>query len=173
MTYSISGISYLITRNSIFSEWTEIVLSLQGVWIFVLFVLKRRVFQLFQQKFVVFFFFSRLNVIFEWNFIFINSLDGMAQRMQVLLSGALRLIQEFKQNRYELLCTCWSSIMLIYSSCEIYNVKYSNSPLSWIEFDMYWLMYMEILCIRKCTQKSRKAECEYQKNYYRLIYHMM
>ncbi|XP_031623657.1 G-protein coupled receptor Mth2-like [Contarinia nasturtii] len=50
MTYSISGISYLIWRSSIFSEWTEIILSLQGVWIFILFVLKRRVFHLIKQR---------------------------------------------------------------------------------------------------------------------------
>lgn len=52
MTYSISGISYLITRNSIFSEWTEIILSLQGVWIFILFILKPRVFVLMRKRFV-------------------------------------------------------------------------------------------------------------------------
>lgn len=52
MTYSISAISYLITRHSIVSEWTEIILSLQGVWIFILFVLKPHVFRLMTQRFV-------------------------------------------------------------------------------------------------------------------------
>ncbi|XP_055295019.1 G-protein coupled receptor Mth2-like isoform X2 [Sitodiplosis mosellana] len=48
MTYSISGISYLI--NTKFSEWTEIILSLQGVWIFILFILKPRVFGLIKKR---------------------------------------------------------------------------------------------------------------------------
>lgn len=50
LTYSISGISYLISGSSTFSEWTEIFLSLQGVWIFSLFILKRRIFHLIEQR---------------------------------------------------------------------------------------------------------------------------
>lgn len=50
LTYSISGLSFMISGSSTFSEWTEIFLSLQGVWIFVLFVLKRRVFHLINER---------------------------------------------------------------------------------------------------------------------------
>lgn len=50
LTYSISALSFLISGSSTFSEWTEIFLSLQGVWIFILFVLKRRVFNLINER---------------------------------------------------------------------------------------------------------------------------
>lgn len=50
LTYSISALSYLVFRSSICTEWCEIFLSLQGVWIFLLFVLKRRVFHLIKER---------------------------------------------------------------------------------------------------------------------------
>lgn len=52
MTHSVSELSYLISRDSTFSEVFELLLSLQGVWIFILFVLKRRVFILIKQRLV-------------------------------------------------------------------------------------------------------------------------
>lgn len=52
MTHSVSELSYLISRDSTFSEIFELLLSLQGVWIFILFVLKRRVFILIKQRLV-------------------------------------------------------------------------------------------------------------------------
>lgn len=54
LTYSVSGLSYLVSGSSTFSEWTEIFLSLQGVWIFALFILKRRVFRLIEERCVYF-----------------------------------------------------------------------------------------------------------------------
>lgn len=50
LTYSISALSFLISRSSTFTEWTEIFLSLQGVWIFLLFVLKRRILHLIKER---------------------------------------------------------------------------------------------------------------------------
>lgn len=52
MTHSVSELSYLISRDSTFSEVFELLLSLQGVWVFILFVLKRRVFILIKQRLV-------------------------------------------------------------------------------------------------------------------------
>lgn len=43
LTYSISALSYLTFGNSTFSEFAEIFVSLQGVWVFALFILKQRV----------------------------------------------------------------------------------------------------------------------------------
>lgn len=53
VTYSISGLSYLISGSSTLLEFSEIFLSLQGVWIFLLFVLKRRILDLIKKRCVM------------------------------------------------------------------------------------------------------------------------
>lgn len=50
LSHSIAALSFLISSSSTFTEWTEVFLSLQGVWIFLLFVLKRRVFHLIKER---------------------------------------------------------------------------------------------------------------------------
>lgn len=50
LSYSMAAISFLISSSSTFTEFTEVFLALQGVWIFLLFVLKRRVFHLIKER---------------------------------------------------------------------------------------------------------------------------
>lgn len=52
VTWSMEGISFLISKNSDFFLLTDICNTIQGVLIFVLFVMKRRVLRLIKKRFV-------------------------------------------------------------------------------------------------------------------------
>lgn len=50
LTYSIPGLSSFVSDRHGIIEWTEISYSLQGVWVFALFILKSRVFRLIKER---------------------------------------------------------------------------------------------------------------------------
>lgn len=50
LSYSISALSFLVSRSSTFTEWSEVFVSLQGLFIFLLFVVKRSTFVLIKQR---------------------------------------------------------------------------------------------------------------------------